>query len=533
MRLKSVHIGNGFKRFADLTISDLPVTARLIVLLGTNGSGKSSFLDALFYWHRHNANRTVSRSMDPDYYSRPNQSDLPSVQVEWHDPLPSDPVERARSLHFRTAYRYTSDFASTSIGGLRNIEYTNLLGALIDEDHSVAEHYNRLVGLAVAAFAQMEVEVSNRDVYASKIEPLAESMNRLFRDLTLTGLGDPTNKGTFLFTKGSSQNFRYVNLSAGEKAAFDLLLDLHIRKEYYPNSLICLDEPDLHTGLALQAALLDEMLLVIPETCQLMIASHSIGMMRRAFEIARESPEQVVFLNFNDRDFDSPVIMQPEAMTRVLWQSLLQVALDDLAALVAPKRVFVCEGKPDAPTRSKQSFDAAILNRIFGDAYPTIEFVSAGGTTQLRPVADSMTTVLKQTEVLRVIDRDSRTDESIAALKVEDPLLRILSVRDLENYLLSDEVLKLGSQKWSDDADSACAILLEKKRELLGSAPYPDDVKAIAGSLFEEAKRRWGKLAQPGQDRTEFLRDVCAPLVVSDTDTYRALAADLGLEESI
>ena len=50
MHLKSIHF-NGFKRFTDLSITDLPSTARLIVIAGPNGSGKSSVFDGLKTWH--------------------------------------------------------------------------------------------------------------------------------------------------------------------------------------------------------------------------------------------------------------------------------------------------------------------------------------------------------------------------------------------------------------------------------------------------------------------------------------------------
>ena len=45
MRIKSVHLSN-YKRFTDLTMSDIPVSARLVVLIGPNGCGKSSVFDA-------------------------------------------------------------------------------------------------------------------------------------------------------------------------------------------------------------------------------------------------------------------------------------------------------------------------------------------------------------------------------------------------------------------------------------------------------------------------------------------------------
>ena len=46
MKIKSIHL-HDFKRFTDLTISELPETARLVVLIGPNGCGKSSVFDAL------------------------------------------------------------------------------------------------------------------------------------------------------------------------------------------------------------------------------------------------------------------------------------------------------------------------------------------------------------------------------------------------------------------------------------------------------------------------------------------------------
>src|SRR5581483_493558 len=46
MKIKSLQLKN-FKRFTDLTIQDIPGHAKLVLLIGSNGSGKSSIFDAL------------------------------------------------------------------------------------------------------------------------------------------------------------------------------------------------------------------------------------------------------------------------------------------------------------------------------------------------------------------------------------------------------------------------------------------------------------------------------------------------------
>ncbi len=61
-------------------------------------------------------------------------------------------------------------------------------------------------------------------------------------------------------------------------------------------------------SVALQGKLLDELLDSGPQQGQLWIATHSIGMMRRAMQLYVNSPTQVIFLDFEGQDFDLPLI---------------------------------------------------------------------------------------------------------------------------------------------------------------------------------------------------------------------------------
>ena len=67
MRFKSVTIKE-FRRFKHLTVLGIPQKARLIMLAGPNGCGKSCFFDALNTWYNWKAKK--NRSWEMDYHGK-------------------------------------------------------------------------------------------------------------------------------------------------------------------------------------------------------------------------------------------------------------------------------------------------------------------------------------------------------------------------------------------------------------------------------------------------------------------------------
>ena len=284
----------------------------------------------------------------------------------------------------------------------------------------------------------------------------------------------------------------------------------------------------MHT--ALQARLLEEIVQVIPQACQLWVAGHSVGMMRKAKELHRHDPESVVFLDFGEKDFDQSVTLAPVAMDRGFWKRTLNVVLDDLADLVAPTRVVLCEGRARGPESNRAGFDARCYTAIFSQEFPDTDLVSVGNEADVRTdrlqLGEANQALVSGTSVVRLVDRDAKTQDEIDDL-VEGGV-RVLSRRHLESYLLDDEVLialceSLGQPEKSNE-------IIEAKKEAVsasvGRMNPPDDLKSAAGGI-QVAARTFLTLTQGGSSAETFMRDILAPLITPTMSVYQELKNDI------
>ena len=524
MKIKELHIKN-FKRFDDLIIRGLE-TAKLVLLVGSNGSGKSSVLEACNVWYR---NKTHNLShKEPGYYNKVENNSFPENNIEIKFNIEEETRKKhKKAMYFRSAYRNEADFKIDNFRKIGNPYDILSIKRIIDDGKSVSKNFERLVSKTLS-----EVYLKNND--GEKVEVVRErligkiqkSMADIFDDLILNSIGNPLENGSFYFKKGKIDSFHYKNLSAGEKSAFDLLLDLILKIEYYDDSILFIDEPEIHMHTKLQGKLLEEIYNIVPDKCQLWITTHSFGMIKKAKELLQEDQNSIAILDFTDHNIDEQTIIEPSNIDKILWEKLLSITLDDFADLIMPEYIILCEG--DLNGKKRRNFDASIYNAIFNFKYPHIIFISAGNCEDLKKednITYNVLSNISKTKVYKMIDRDDLSDGEIKQYEQQDNII-ILSKRHLESYLLDDEIIKLFCSSKNANNEIVNDILNTKEKILQEShtnCEKPlDDLKSSKGKIYNMIKEKL-PLTQHGSNADAFMKEYLAPLINDNTQIYKDL----------
>lgn len=525
MQIKSVTLTN-FKRFTNLHIQNIPESAKLVVLLGPNGCGKTSLFEAFKVWHAyHGYLSTIA-----DEYYKKHFNDY-YIDLEFYTDTSYLKQEDFKSaFYFRTAYRNSPSISVNSLHKMNSpldFDYKKL----ITNDEMVNDNFQRLYSYTIKQF----MNDSNRGKTVGELrdeilETINKPLSRIFPDLKLNELGDIVEEANFYFSKGLIKKYKYESLSSGEKAVFDLILDMIIKTKYFKNTVFCIDEPETHIHTSLQAKFLNELFHLIPENSQLWIATHSFGMLKEARKLAMEHGEEIVFLNFDGYDFDEEVTIEPSNYNTDLWDKMLEITLDDYSSFISPEIIVFCEGNNQG--KKRKDFDARCYTNIFSNAYPNTLFYSLGSCNDIEKSAtiiNFIKAISPNSQIIRIIDRDDRTKEEIAELNEAD--IKVLSMRNLESYILSDEVLK----KWciSTNQESKIPDILKIKQDCLeesikrGNAS--DDLKSPANDTCTKIKKYLG-LTQCGNNGETIMRDTLSKLITPDMDIYKILEKDIFLD---
>jgi predicted ATPase len=449
MYIRKLQLKN-FKRFTDLTVdlSGLQPPPRLVLMIGSNGSGKSCVFDA-FEWVVQ-ANRG-SINGDKEYY-RKNPEQMAETKIEFAGQeidahrLGDDLTHpfHTRAFYGRGALRQVPRLTSKrSVFQLNPDADEDRPRRYIDFDQRFENDVEMLTGLVAEEIFDLEQFDSNR-LKARYVAPINQSLARVFgsdpgTSLTLHSLVLPLLGKTadIRFRKGKSE-IHYDLLSSGEKEVINILINLLNRRDYYRDTIYFIDELDVHLNTSLQYNLLKEISENwLPDNCQLWTASHSFGFI----QYAQESSHAAI-LDFDQFDFDSPFTITPQ-LKESLEVYEVAVPKEAMTQLLQNRKLVMCENKNDRYYNL-----LGLKERLFV------------GVQDYRQV---YLNVKNQPNSHGLIDRDYLTDGEIARIRQHLPHLHVLGYYAFENYLFHPENIREAFPKF--DVRAYQAEIVEQKNE--------------------------------------------------------------------
>lgn len=427
MHISHLHLSN-FKRFTDLTIdlTKLNAPPKLVLLIGANGSGKSSIFDAFEVLSVYA--KAASFIEDFSAYYRKDLQNFINITASFanHTTL-SVGKEGTTPSDFRDNEQWKTSFYGRS--SLRQVpkltsKQTSNFDLTTDSDRprQYIERDNRFENdIEILTQKILEEVFKGSDFDAKKLkekylQPINESLFRIFGGveaplLELISLQPPLGGkvADVRFQKGVSE-VHYDLLSSGEKEVINILLNLFVRKDTYTDTIYFIDELDLHLNTKLQYALLKEITENwIPDNCQLWTASHSFGFI----EYAREA-EHAAIIDFDGYDFDEKYVLLPEPKTSL---DIFDVAVpkDTIFNLFNNKEIVLCENQND------QFYNLLNLdNKLF---------------IGVKDKNSVFMNIKNDPRYHGLMDRDFLMDKEIEKAKKKYPHLFILKYYCFENYL--------------------------------------------------------------------------------------------------
>ena len=349
MRINKIELKN-FKRFTDLTIENIPSTAKLVLLIGANGSGKSSVFDSLAI------TRNENRYADLEYYRKNVKSPMKISIKDFTNELFSFDIEesstsgtsnsllRDDSFYGRSSFRHIPRLTQTREN--RKYQSANepkgMARFFIDKDN-IFESDIEVISERILKEV-FRGKTTSQQIQNDYIKPINNAFGNIFGTESNTKLTlleiipSLDNKiAQITFKKGQSE-IHYNLLSAGEKEVTNILFDLLVQKEQYEDSVYFLDELDLHLNTTLQYNLVKEITENwIPDTSQLWTASHSLGFI----DYARKSATAEI-IDLDNLDFDVPQIIEPRPKDNL---EVYEIAIpkEIISSVLADKKLVIAE----------------------------------------------------------------------------------------------------------------------------------------------------------------------------------------------
>lgn len=494
MQIQKIQLKN-FKRFTDLTIEGIPEKTKLVLLIGANGSGKSSVFDAFELVNTLSKKEYLKTGLEAPisypYYRKSDGSifvEIESLEGSFNIELKNNDSKKISSSSFdfkkfygRTSFRQISSLTRTSLGN--NIDTQNDADRprlYIDRDERFENDIEKMTeDILKNVFLKDD---SSKQIKQKYIEPINNALQNIFDfesniGLELTQIIPPLDGKTaqITFKKGSSE-IHYNLLSAGEKEVINILFNLLSRKDLLQDAILFFDEMDLHLNTSIQYNLLKEITENwIPDNSQLWTASHALGFI----DYAHDS-ENAVIIDFDNLDFDKSQVLTPQPKENL---EIFEIAVskDTISKILQGRTIVFAENT-----------DTAIYNNL---SLTNTYFFNAIDKGDVFHKAKNLKT-------LGLIDRDFLTDEEIKEIKVTYPFLKILPYYSIENLLFHPDNLEeyyLSINKEFTKTDYIRALINVKNQELVDLAAgilmarngYPFYKENDSSKLLKDFRENW------------------------------------------
>ncbi len=468
MNINSIHLKN-FKRFSDLSIENIPNTAKLVLLIGTNGTGKSCIFDAFELMN----NKIKFTNFHVGTYYSKQKGEVVDISIEtpkgnWNiSNIKSLSRTNWRPFYGRTSFRQTPELKKTTLGD-RNIDFAKDSDKPISFIQRDIRFENDIENITYTILEEIfRKKTDTKAIHEHFIQPINDAFQRIFQNgnntLELIDIIPPLEGkiAQINFRKGQSE-IHYNYLSAGEKEIVNILFNLLSRRSLFQDTIYFFDEIDLHLNTALQYRFLQEIVEHwIPENCQFWTASHSLGFIDYAMQT-----ETAVIIDLDDLNFDEAHRLSPSPKDN---SEVYEVAVSKemLPSIFKHINLFFVENK-----------DAKLYSSI---GIENTVFIPENGR-------NGVFHKVKEGDFKGLVDRDFLSDEDIGLIRNAYPNLRVLNYYSIENYLYHPDNLEEYYVKVGKTFDKAAYIqdLVTSKNEIIEQFIYGISMKRTEYPYFKE-----------------------------------------------
>ncbi|WP_068306238.1 AAA family ATPase [Pararhodobacter sp. CCB-MM2] len=441
----------------DLQEITLPVSVGdRIFLLGSNGTGKSSFLQSLMKWPS-TGNSVIRVAAHRQMWTQSGAMKMTAASRQEHE---QNLVHWERQEKARFSDQPHIDRVQALLFDLVN-EQVRL-------DQALAKYGREDPGSAQFRLARAE-------------ETPVDKLNRLLASAQLKITVKIDGFRAVQAQRNGGEPFDFAEVSDGERAAIFLAATVLISP---PDSVLLLDEPERHLNHAIIAPLLRDLFAERPD-CAMVVSTHAI-------DLAVEHPQARMILM---RD----VRRAGPAQQKVAWDFDLLEAGEDIPELIrrdilgSRRRVLFVEGT-----------DASLDGGLYATLLPGVSVVPKGSSRDVIAATKGMrgASELHHIEVFGLIDHDGRDDEArdehvkdrvyvlglnaVEALYYHPDVIRVVALAqaehidgfdaaDMQETAIESAVRELNKQR---DRLCARAADMQLSAYLQRQAPTWEDVRA-------------------------------------------------------